>query len=161
MPLSTADFAEIHQTLALFAHVFDNNDADAMSRVFSDDAVIEGTIGPGWTVRGIEVFREVCLNRRVDTPDHNTLNTVVFVDDDGVVRARHRYFAPLIDGGVHSGEYLDILTRTPEGWRISYRISVHRKPTLEVTLPPKSFTDAWRPRADQLLLTPESASSAH
>ncbi len=151
MRLSPADLAEIHQTLALFGHVFDSGDVAALDRVFSDDVVVEGTIGRGYTISGIDACREFTRNRNPDTPDHNLLNTVVFVDDDDVVRVRSRYIAPLIGGGVHSGDHLDILTRTPAGWRISYLLSVHRIPaTLEFTPPPESFTDAWRPRADQL-----------
>jgi hypothetical protein len=151
--VSATDIAEIHQTLSWFAHAFDNNDADSIGRVFTDDAVVEGTVGRGYTIRGIDACAEFCRNRHPDTPDHNTSDIVVFVDDEGVVRARSRYFAPLIDGSVHAGDFFDVLTLTPVGWRISYRVSVPRNPTLEMTLPPKSFLDAWAPRAEQLRLT--------
>jgi SnoaL-like domain len=151
MSLSTTDLAEIQQTLALFGHIFDAGDFAALDQVFSDDVVVQGTIGRGYTVTGIDACREFTRNRKPDTPDHNMLNTIVFVDDDGIVRVRSRYIAPLIGGGVHSGDHFDIVTRTPEGWRISYLLSVHRNPaSLEFTPPPESFTDAWHPRGDQL-----------
>ncbi|ADP81141.1 hypothetical protein [Pseudofrankia inefficax] len=38
----------------------------------------------------------------------------------------------------------------PDGWRIAYRISVPRRPTLEITPPPPEFLEAWRPRPGDL-----------
>ncbi|MYW04371.1 nuclear transport factor 2 family protein [Streptomyces sp. SID3343] len=148
--LTPEDVAEIHRTLADFAHVFDNDDVAALERVFTDDAVIEGTIGNGYTIEGIVAAREFTARRSADTPDHQTSDTLVLVGPDGIVRARSRYIASLIDGGVHGGDYYDILEHTPQGWRIRYRVSVPRHPILDTVTLPDDFADAWRPTAENL-----------
>jgi ketosteroid isomerase-like protein len=149
--LTVEDVAEISRTLADFAHVFDNDDPVALDRVFTDDAVIEGTIGNGYTIEGMSAAREFTARRSVDTPDHQTLDILVLVGPDGIVRARTRYIATLVDGGVHGGDYYDILERTPGGWRIRYRISVPRHPILDTVTLPDDFADAWRPTAENLV----------
>ncbi|WP_261562695.1 nuclear transport factor 2 family protein [Frankia tisae] len=149
-PLGAQDLVEIHELLARFGHVFDNGDADGMGEVLTEDGVVEGVIGAGYTISGLPAAKESTRRRRPDTPEHNTVGTIVFVDAQGVVRARSRYLAPFVDGSVHAGDFFDILRRTPEGWRISYRISVPRRPALPINPPPPEFFDAWRPRAGDL-----------
>ncbi|WP_101896993.1 nuclear transport factor 2 family protein [Embleya scabrispora] len=148
--LSAADVAEIHDTLAQFAHVFDNDEVADLHRVFTDNAVIENTIGAGYTIEGIASARQFTGRRSPDTPDHQTLDTVLLVDAGGTVRARSRYIATLIDGEVHGGDYYDILERTPRGWRIRYRVSVPRHPILDAVELPAEFAEAWRPTAENL-----------
>jgi len=148
--LSVEDVLEIHELLARFGHVFDSRDAAGMTEVMTADGVSEGTIGAGYTVPGMRAIQEFTRRCPPDTPDHNTVGAIVFVDADGVVRARSRYIAPLVDGTVHAGDFFDILVRTPQGWRISYRISVPRRPVLPISPPPPEFFDAWRPRVGDL-----------
>ena len=142
--LSVEDHAEIRQTLALYAHVFDNKDIDALGLVFAEDATAEMTRGAGSIRRGLESIAQFVAGLSQDAPDHLTLNTVVFVDDQGVVRARSRYLAILADQSVHDGDYFDVLVRTEAGWRISHRISVPRFPRGEQVPPSQEALDAWR-----------------
>jgi len=74
----------------------------------------------------------------------------VLLDADGVVRARSRYIATLIDGTVHAGDYFDVLEHTPRGRRIRYRISIPRNPDLAGVTLTEEFTAAWRPTADNV-----------
>ncbi len=100
--LGAQDLVEIRELLARFGHVFDNGDADGMGEVLTEDGVVEGVIGVGYTIPGLQAAKEFTRRRRPDTPDHNTVGTIVFVDAQGVVRARSRYLAPLVDGSVHA-----------------------------------------------------------
>ena len=147
--LSAEDLLEIRQTLALFPHAFDDKDDDALALVFAQDAVIELTRGGGSLKRGIEEIRAFARSLGDDAPDHHTLDTVVLVDEHGVVRARSRYLAVLSDQSVHNGEYLDTLVETPGGWRISHRISVPRYPRGEQVALAQDVRDAWHPRASR------------
>ncbi|WP_406280485.1 nuclear transport factor 2 family protein [Embleya sp. NBC_00896] len=149
--LTAEDVAGIHDTLALFAHVFDNDGVADLDRVFTDDAVIENTIGNGYTIEGLDSARQFTGRRSPDTPDHQTLDTILLVGADGIVRARSRYIATLIDGEVHGGDYFDILESTPRGWRIRYRISVPRHPILESIELPAEFAEPWRPTAENVV----------
>lgn len=47
------------------------------------------------------------------------------VAPDGTARAWSKYVIVRTDGTAGSGDYLDTLVRTPDGWRISRR-DVHR-----------------------------------
>ncbi|HEV2634431.1 MAG TPA: nuclear transport factor 2 family protein [Actinocrinis sp.] len=138
-----ADLAEIHQVLALFPHVFDTKDEHGLGLVFSADAEIELTRGAGSVKRGLAEIRAFAQAIADDSLDHHTLNTVVFVDDAGVVRARSRYLAILADQSVHNGDYYDTLVHTPDGWRIRQRISVPRFPQGGQVPPSPDAVDAW------------------
>ncbi|MDX3854934.1 nuclear transport factor 2 family protein [Streptomyces sp. AK02-01A] len=129
--ISADDVVEIHQVLGLFTHVMDNMELDALHLVVTEDVVID-PVGEGESdpepIRGRETFRGLVALRTGAAADHHTLDPVVLVDEDGTVRARSRFLAVGPDGSVSNGEYRDVLRRTPEGWRISYRRAFHRKP---------------------------------
>jgi ketosteroid isomerase-like protein len=142
--LSGRDLAEIHQTLALFAHVFDNDDVEGLALVFTDDVTVEFGVGPGRSYQGIGAFGEYVQTKSPAAPDHHTLNTAILVDDDGTVRARSRYIGVAPDGGITSGEFLDVFRRTSAGWRISHRRSVPRSPRdAGAGVPPAEVGAEW------------------
>lgn len=144
-PLTAADQAEIRQVLALFAHVYDNLAEDALDAFFTNDVVVEIGAGAGRTVRGIDEARAFRHELGPDSPDHQTVDIVLLTDPDGTVRARSRYLAILADGTVTNGDYLDVLTRTPRGWRISHRRTVPRYPRqAAVASPPSEVAGPWR-----------------
>ncbi|SEL82502.1 nuclear transport factor 2 family protein [Streptacidiphilus jiangxiensis] len=123
-----ADDAErIRQLLARFAHVFDDRESQELGEVFSDDAVIELT-GSGRTYRGLAEIRAFHRDLGAGAPDHHTVDTLLLPQDDGTVHARSRYLALLPDGGVHNGEYRDVLVTTADGWRIALRRSIPHFP---------------------------------
>jgi hypothetical protein len=148
--LTTADLLEIHQVLALFSHVFDNGDADGLDLVFTEDAVVENGIGAGYSLPGLAAVRDFTRAHRTGTVGHHTMETVVLVDPkDGTVRTRSRYLSIVSSGEVHSGDFLDELVRTPDGWRISYRRSVPRLPALPSVPPPAELLERWTPGPDR------------
>jgi hypothetical protein len=144
--LPSSELAGIRQTLAAFAHVFDNRELDLFDLVFTEDAVIELTRGAGSAKRGLEAIRAFAASLPEGGLDHHTLDTVVFVGEDGPVRARSRYLALLSDQSVHNGDYLDEFARTPAGWRIARRISVPRIPRGEQVPLSEEDRRAWRLR---------------
>ncbi|QMU77010.1 nuclear transport factor 2 family protein [Streptacidiphilus sp. PB12-B1b] len=129
--LTVQDREEIRQLLAHFAHVFDNGRRDALDQVFTEDGSIELVREQSRFFHGLDAIRE--FNERLGerSPDHHTLDTVLTVDPDGTVRGHSRYLAMLADGSVHNGDYLDVLVRTPQGWRIRQRRSVPRYPVAD------------------------------
>ncbi|MEU5692340.1 nuclear transport factor 2 family protein [Actinosynnema sp. NPDC020468] len=138
----------VDQVRALFPHVFDNRDVDRFGLVFTEDAVIELTMGGGREVRGLAAIREFALAIGPDRVDHHTLDSVVFRapgDPAEVLRVRSRYLAVLVDGSVTNGDYLDEFRDTPAGWRIARRVSVPRFPLgPKVALPAREW-DRWLP----------------
>ncbi|GAA2064184.1 hypothetical protein GCM10009839_89510 [Catenulispora yoronensis] len=148
--LSPADLADIHRSLALFAHIFDNRLEEELDLVFTEDVTVGNSLGAGYEVTGFDQARAFLRRMTADTADHNTLNPVVLVHEDGTVRVRSRYIAVLPDGSIHNGEYFDVLRFTPKGWRISYRMSAPRFPRVECVQLSESFLDHWRPTAARL-----------
>ncbi len=146
--LSAADIAEIGQTLALFSHVCDNRQDDALGLVFTEDVVFEFARS-GRTLRGLGEVREFLRAVPPDAPNHQTQDTAVLVDEDGTVRALSRYLAILVDGSVTNGDYEDVLVRLDAGWRIRSRRSVHRYPR-EAGEQASTRGEAWLPSLERL-----------
>ncbi|WP_131767309.1 nuclear transport factor 2 family protein [Candidatus Protofrankia californiensis] len=149
--LSAADIAEIHQTIALIAHVYDNRELDALNLVFTDDVELELGYGEGVHLLGIESVRELFSQRQPDGADHQTVNTLILTDPDGTVRTHSRYIALRSDGTTTNGDYLSVVVPTERGWRIRYFRSVLRYPLEPEAGPrPTAITDEWRLTADRL-----------
>ncbi|WP_072803197.1 nuclear transport factor 2 family protein [Rhodococcoides yunnanense] len=144
-PLTVEDDLAIRRTLALFSHVFDNGRHDLLHLVFTDDMVLENTVGNGFVHNGIDEAAQFTRNFQVGTVDHHTVDSVIWRDVGGTVRARSRYLATVADGAVHGGDYFDELVRTSEGWRIRYRLTVPRIPPFERRPVSREFLEQWDP----------------
>ncbi|GGU94655.1 hypothetical protein GCM10010495_00030 [Kitasatospora herbaricolor] len=125
--LTLTQIDEIRRLFALFSHVFDNGEVDALDQVFAADGVVE-LARTGSVFQGLDAIRKFNLSLGEHSPDHHTVDTVLSVDEDGTVRGRSRYLAILPDGTLHNGDYFDVLVHTEAGWRIAYRRSVPRYP---------------------------------
>jgi hypothetical protein len=149
--LSVSDILQIQRTLSLFAHTLDNREEDLVHLVFTPDATIENSRGTGHSATGFEECRAFIRAMTPDTADHQTVDPIVLLHEDGTVRVRSRYIAVLPDGVTHNGDYLDIVRFTAEGWRIAYRMTVPRfphGPRLELQ---ESFLEAWRTTPERLV----------
>ncbi len=141
------DRSEVQQLFALFSHVFDNGDLGDLGLVFTKDAVIDLRSGAGREFDGLEAIAEFVTALGRDSPDHQTLDTVLLPgspEEPGTARARSRYLAILPDGSVHNGDYYDDLRLTADGWRIARRVSVPRYPLGAHAPVPEGLLDAWR-----------------
>jgi hypothetical protein len=156
LKLTGDDIAEIRQTLALFAHVFDNGDSEGLHLVFTPSATVQSGLKDGYVLRGIDALREFTATFTVRSLDHHTLDTVIMLGNDGIVRARSRYLAILANGEMHNGDFFDVLERTGEGWRIGYRVSIPRIPSLGEQGLSAAFLDLWRPIRQNRLFRSEN-----
>lgn len=147
--LSSTDVEAIRQTIALANHIVDNMRGDLFGRVFTADLQFVITLGSGDQVLTLEEFRQQLAQLPTDypRPDHHTQDIVLFENPDGSVRARSRYLAVRPDATVTSGDCLDILVCTQEGWRLRYRRLVKRIPQPEDGPYPTSVSDDWWPAA--------------
>jgi SnoaL-like domain len=115
--VSAADFAEITELLARYAHVVDNRNWSEAGTVFTPDVQLGRSPVFG---RGIEQFGAM-VGDAPATHGHNTTDVILDLRPDGTVRAWCKFFIVRGDGTVGSGDYQDTLTRTPDGWRIALR----------------------------------------
>ncbi|MEV4420564.1 nuclear transport factor 2 family protein [Patulibacter sp. NPDC049589] len=143
--LSAADILSIEQTLALFPHIFDNDNGSDLDLLFTPDVVIETE--KARSVEGLEAVRAWVAAKTAAAPDHQTLNVVVFVAEDGSVRARSRYLRITPTGETSNGDFLDVLVQTPRGWRIARRTTISRFPVRSVREDGTALRDEWLPRA--------------
>jgi len=144
--LSPPDALAIHEILALFAHVFDNNEVEDLGLVFTADVQVDVGAGPSQIYQGLTEFADFVRNvKTAAAPDHHTVNTSLTPQDDGSVHARSRYIGINPEGRLTSGEWLDVLVRTPQGWRISYRRSLPRTPRpAGIGVPTPRTADLWQ-----------------
>jgi hypothetical protein len=52
---------------------------------------------------------------------HVTTNTTLTEDDDGAVRAHSKFIGFPNEGRPVTGDYRDVVVRTPAGWRLRHR----------------------------------------
>ena len=126
--LTLEERSEIETVLAKYALALDNNDWAAYGQIFTEDAVMEfansseGTNGaPLEGLTTITGFMSKQDSLKAGKSDHHTLNSVIWRDAGGVVRAWSTYLVTRADGTLTHGEYLDQLVATKEGWRIKHR----------------------------------------
>ncbi|RZT87211.1 SnoaL-like protein [Pseudonocardia sediminis] len=116
-PVGVEDGRAILDVLARYAQVIDNGDFDELGSVFTPDVVFGG-------VQGFDAIAER-IGAVTPYHPHHTTNSLLGLAPDGTVRAWSKYVIVRTDGTAGSGDYLDTLVRTPQGWRISRR-DVHR-----------------------------------
>jgi len=127
-PLRAEDVVAIEAVLERYSIALNNNDWAAYRQVFTEDAVqewassSEGAMGERLVGLKAIVNLMASLPRyKAGTNDHFNINSVVWRDQNGIVRSWSYYLVPMPDGTVRTGEYLDVLVKTKDGWRISFR----------------------------------------
>ena len=129
--LSTDDHLAIHELIALHGHLMDDGAFDRLDELFTADIAYDLEAFGGGVLRGPAAIRDAGLALGDGNPlGHHVTNVIVTGGDDQQAHARSKGFGVMADGTVGSVVYEDVLTRTPEGWRISYRKVVPRKKPL-------------------------------
>lgn len=116
---SRDDVVEIHQVLALYGHVVDDHDWDRADQVFAADFVFDLSDSGRPNLHGIGDIVATFKGRNAYA--HHTTNVVVTEDDDGTVRAHSKLVCFPNEGPPFTGDYYDVMARTPAGWRIARR----------------------------------------
>ncbi|MDE2404469.1 MAG: nuclear transport factor 2 family protein [Sphingomonadales bacterium] len=129
------DIADIQQLMALSAHAVDAVDPVLMARAFTEDAVYDaraGTGGHGEIAGRQAILDWFALGKPPHPPSHNLFGS--WIDDGGdpdagEVRVHSKWLViDRRDGTAVSGDYHDIVVRTPDGWRIRRRRFTFRYP---------------------------------
>jgi 3-phenylpropionate/cinnamic acid dioxygenase small subunit len=125
-PVAARDGYPILDVLARYAHVIDNADWERLGTVFTPDVTFRGSRS---AVRGWAGIADMIGAVRPYHP-HHTTDVLLGARGDGTVRAWSKYFIVRDDGTAGSGDYLDTLVKTHDGWRVhDRRISRgHRAP---------------------------------
>ena len=116
--LSTEDTLAIQALLADYGHVVDDHDWDRAHEVFAEDFVFERGDGRP-DLHGIADVVATFKGRNMYA--HVTTNTTISEDDDGTVRAHSKFLGFPNEGQPVTGDYRDVVVRTPQGWRLQRR----------------------------------------
>jgi hypothetical protein len=117
---------QITEVLSRYGHIVDNQEWAYLQLVFTPIATIDAQYTH---VNGLEEIRQH-LESFGPWRSHHTLNTVTKPwGTNGDVTAWSRFLVVEAAGTTVSGDYVDVLTNTPDGWRIrSRRISLRNRP---------------------------------
>lgn len=131
------DALAIGTVLVRCARLVDVAAWDDLDLVFTEDAVVASTHG---TAHGTTEFVEVVERARAHgLGPHHITDTVLRRLGADRVRAWSKWFTVAADGTVRGGEQLDLLVRTPEGWRITERRTTRTQPGAGTRLGVEAF----------------------
>jgi 3-phenylpropionate/cinnamic acid dioxygenase small subunit len=128
--LSAQDRIDINDLIARHGHLMDAGELDRMDELFTDGIVYElSDFGLG-ELHGIPALRDAAITLGAANPVGHHITNVVIADAEGdSARVQSKGIGIQADGTSRSVRYDDVVVRSPQGWRISYRkVSARRAP---------------------------------
>jgi ketosteroid isomerase-like protein len=128
--LTDQDRTDINDLINLHGHLTDAGRLDQADELFTPDVTYDlDDFGLG-TLHGTAVLREAALALSDANPvGHHVTNIVITAIDERSARVRSKGIGIKADGTAGSVVYDDIVTRRPEGWKISHRkVTARRAP---------------------------------
>jgi ketosteroid isomerase-like protein len=131
MALSEQDRFGINDLISLHGHLTDAGQLDHLSELFTPDVTYDlDDFGLG-SLHGTAAMREAALALGDANPvGHHVTNIVITGIDDRSARVQSKGIGVKADGTAGSVSYDDIVTRQPDGWKISYRKVTARRAAL-------------------------------
>jgi ketosteroid isomerase-like protein len=131
MALSEQDRIDINDLINLHGHLTDAGQLDQAGELFTPDVTHDlEDFGLG-SLRGTAALREAALALGAANPvGHHVTNIVITGIDDRSARVQAKGIGIKADGTAGSVAYEDIVTRQPDGWKISHRKVTARRAAL-------------------------------
>jgi ketosteroid isomerase-like protein len=122
MALSEQDRIDINDLINLHGHLTDAGDLDQAGELFTPDVTYDvEDFGLG-SLHGTAALREAALALGEANPvGHHVTNIVITGIDARSARVQSKGIGIKADGTAGSVAYDDVVTRQPDGWKISYR----------------------------------------
>lgn len=149
MALTEQDRTDITDLVNLHGHHTDAGELDRMDELFTSDVTYDvDDFGLG-SLHGTTAIRAAALALGQANPvGHHVTNIVITQLDDRSARVRSKGIGINADGTAGSVVYHDIVTRRPDGWRISYRKVIARRAALgEPAAGPRAVLELFRQAA--------------
>lgn len=146
MELASRDRAAITDLIHLHGHLVDGGELERAAELFTADVTYDvADFGLG-TLCGRAALREAALAVGDANPvGHHVTNVVITPIDGRSARVRSKGIGVMADGAVGSAVYEDVVTRTPDGWRISHRrVTARRAPLGGRPAGPREVLERWR-----------------
>ena len=122
--MTTDDRLQINETLALHAHLVDEDQLDRLDELFTPDAVYDMSASGLGVFEGREVIRAAAaeMARTGHSPvAHFLTNVVITSNGDDEAVARSKGLMIMADGQLLAVNHDDVLRRLDGAWRISRR----------------------------------------
>src|ERR1700683_1884513 len=131
MALSEQDRIGINDLISLHGHLTDAGQLDHLSELFTPDVTYDlDDFGLG-SLHGTAAMHEAALALGDANPvGHHVTNIVITGIDDRSARVQSKGIGVKADGTAGSVSYDDIVTRQPDGWKISCRKGTARRAAL-------------------------------
>ena len=131
MALTELDRIDITDLINRHGHLADAGDLDRLDELFTPDITYDlADFGLG-SVHGTAALRAVAQAAGDANPlGHHVTNIVITPIDDRSARVASKGIGIKADGTAGSVVYDDIVTRAPDGWKISYRKATARRAPL-------------------------------
>jgi SnoaL-like domain len=113
------DALQIHKVLADYGHIVDDHDWDRAQEVFTEDFVFDMSATGRPDLRGIADIVATFKGRNMYA--HVTTNTSLTQESETTVRAHSKFIGFPNEGPPVTGDYVDELVQTSEGWRLRHR----------------------------------------
>jgi ketosteroid isomerase-like protein len=143
------DRADITELIHLHGLLTDEGELERAGELFTPDITYDVTdLGFG-TLSGTAALREAALAVGDANPvGHHVTNVVITAIDGRSARVRSKGIGIMADGTAGSVVYDDVVTRLPDGWKISYRKVTARRAALgRPAAGPREVLQRWRQAA--------------
>jgi ketosteroid isomerase-like protein len=146
MTLADRDRTDITELIHLHGHLTDEGDLERAGELFTPDVTYDVTDFGLGTLSGLAALREAALAVGDANPvGHHVTNVVITPIDERSAQVRSKGIGVMADGTAGSAVYDDVVTRTPDGWRISHRkVTARRAPLGGRTAGPRAVVERWR-----------------
>jgi len=119
-PLTDHDRAEIHELIALHAHLADDRRTADLGLLLTSHAVYDlREFGLGH-VSGLPAIQALHEQRPGEPLGHHVTNVHIEQPTD-TITVRSKGLSVMTDGTAGTGTYHDTVVKTPTGWRIAHR----------------------------------------
>jgi ketosteroid isomerase-like protein len=146
MTLAERDRIDITELIHLHGHLMDGGELERTGELFTPDITYDvEDFGLG-TLSGLAALRDAALAVGAANPvGHHVTNVVITGIDERSAQARSKGIGIMADGTAGSVVYDDVVTRTPDGWRISHRkVTARRAPLGGRAAGPGEVVERWR-----------------
>ena len=129
--VNSDDRLQINETLALHAHLADDNQLDRLDELFTPDAVYDMSAAGLGVFEGREMIRAAAaeMARTGRSPvAHFLTNVVITSTTDDEATARSKGLMIMTDGQTLAVNHDDVLRRHDGAWRISRRTITPARP---------------------------------
>jgi len=146
MTLAHRDRTDITELIHRHGHLTDAGELERMGELFTPDVTYDVTDFGLGTLSGTAALREAAVAVGDANPvGHHVTNVVITPIDERSARVRSKGIGVMADGSAGTAVYDDVVTRTPDGWRISHRTVTARRAPLGGRMDgPREVLERWR-----------------